>query len=331
MEKITLKNKNGMQVDILRYGATIQAIRFPDGRDVVLGYDDPESYKKGESYFGATVGRTAGLLYRAQFTLNGKTYHLYKNAGEECLHGGKEGFNAKIFEVLSQDDRSVRLHYLSPDMEEGYPGNLDLTVTYTLDDDNALWIGHDAVCDQDTIINITNHSYFNLDGQESDSILDHYLMIDADGYCPTDADGTARGTIDDVTGTPMDFRTPMTIGSRINDDFEQVHIFGGYDHSYALNPGSLVDGKPVKPCIVVENADRSHRLEVFTDYPGVQFYAGNSLGDGDIGKNGKKFTYRQALCLETQYYSDAMHNPAFPSIVLKAGERYGHTTVYRFA
>lgn len=327
---IRLKNRNGMEVDILTYGATVQAIRFADGRDVVLGYDDLDGYKKGESYFGATVGRTAGLLSKARFELNGKTYELYKNSGEECLHGGKEGFNAKIFDVVNTSDNSVELHYLSPDMEEGYPGNLDLTVTYKLDDDNALWIGHKAVSDKDTIINITNHSYFNLDGQESDSILDHYLMIDADGYCPTVSDGTAKGYVESVDGTPMDFRTPIQVGARVNDDFEQIHVFGGYDHSYALNQGSFVDGKPVKPCIVVENADRTHRMEVFTDYPGVQFYAGNSLGDGDIGKNGKKFTYRQALCLETQFFSDAASNPEFPSIVLKAGEKYEHTTVYRF-
>lgn len=319
-----------MEVDILTYGATVQSIRFADGRDVVLGYDDLDSYKKGESYFGATVGRTAGLLSKARFELNGKTYELYKNSGEDCLHGGKEGFNAKVFDVISTTDNSVELHYLSPDMEEGYPGNLNLTVTYKLDDDNALWIGHKAVSDKDTIINITNHSYFNLDGQESDSVLDHYLMIDADGYCPTVSDGTAKGYVESVEGTPMDFRTPMQVGARINDDFEQVHVFGGYDHSYALNPGSFEAGKPVRPCIVLENADSTHRMEVFTDYPGVQFYAGNSLGDGDIGKNGKKFTYRQALCLETQYLSDAAGNPEFPSIVLKAGEKYEHTTVYRF-
>ena len=330
LKMIKLKNKNGMEVDILTYGATVQAIRFVDGRDVVLGYDDIEGYKKGESYFGATVGRTAGLLAGAEFELDGKKYQLYKNSGEECLHGGREGFSAKIFDVLESTDSSVKLHYLSPDMEEGYPGNLDLTVTYRIDDDNALWMHHEAVSDRNTIVNITNHSYFNLDGQDSDSVLGHYLMIDADSYCPTKPDGTAIGRIDSVEGTPMDFRMPTQVGARINDDFEQVQVFGGYDHSYGLNPGSFADGKPVKPCIVLENADRSHRMEVFTDYPGVQFYAGNSLGDGDTGKNGKAFTYRQALCLETQFYSDAMKNPEFPSIVLKAGEKYDHTTVYRF-
>ena len=330
LETIDLKNKNGMTVSILQYGATVQAIRFPDGRDVVLGYDDLESYKKGESYFGATVGRTAGLVANAEFTLNGETYKLAKNAGEHCLHGGVKGFNSKVFDIKNVTENSVDLHYLSPDMEENYPGNLDLTVSYKLDDDNALWIHYDAVSDKDTLVNLTNHSYFNLDGQDSNTIHDHYLMMDSDRYCIIQEDGTATGEIASVDGTPMDFRTPKKVGADIDGDFRQVQVFGGYDHSYELNPGSIVNGQLVKPCMVVENGDRTHRLEVFTDYPGVQFYAGNSLGDGDIGKNGKKFVHRQALCLETQYFSDAPSNPNFPSIVLEAGKRYEHTTVYRF-
>ena len=325
----TLVNANGMKVDITDIGAAIRSIRIPDENgdkvDVVLGYDEALPYETGDKFFGATVGRFAGQVKDACFTMNGETYKLPKNDGPNCLHGGDHGFKTRLFDVEVIDDSSVKCTYVSPDLEEGFPGNLKLEVVYKLNDSNGIEIHYNAVSDKDTILNITNHSYFNLDGSEN--VLDHYLTIDADRFTPDNSDGMPYGDIFDVEGTPMDFRQPHTVGERMEADYEQVHIFHGYDHNFCLNaPLSLEKAK-----VILENPTRTRRLEVYTDYPGVQLYTGNFLGrDNDKGKGNKPFSLRQALCLETQMWPNAYGNEAFPNVVIKKGEHYKHNTEYRF-
>ena len=330
----TLTNGKGFEAAVTDFGGIVQAIRVPfkDGvTDVVLGYDSAAGYENGTEYLGATVGRTCGQVEGGEFCIGNAVYLLTQNMGEHNMHGGEKGFSYTYFEAQEpmRDDELV-LKRFSPDGEEGFPGNVELTVTYRVTDDCALEIHYDAVTDKTTILDVTNHSYFNLDGWDKDTdCLEHWLKINADSFCETDNIGMPTGVITEVEGTPMDFRQFHRIGERIEDEYAQLHTNDGYDHNYNLNGGSSLGKAPV---IEVENGVRTHRLEVYTDYPGVQLYTGNSLrtNEADLGKGGKPFRYRQALCLETQYPTNAMAHPEFPSIILMPGEKYNKTCIYKF-
>lgn len=326
----TIRNNNGMEVDILDFGGIIRSIRLPlknEVRDVVIGYDDALGYENGTEYFGATVGRCCGQVENATYTLDGKEYHLTANYLTHNMHGGFKGFSYRMFKMIECTDNSVTLEKFSPDGEEGFPGNLTFRVTFSLNDDNELKLYYDGVSDKDTLLDVTNHSYFNLDGfMNSETINTHWLMMDADLFSEVNSDGVPTGVFTDVTNTPMDFREPHLVGERVNADYGQLKIYGGYDHCFIFNNKELND----KPQIVLENMSRTIKMETYTDYPSVQFYAGNSITSEMIGKEGKPLAYRQALCLETQYPTNAMAHPNFPSIVLRAGEKYEQTTIYKF-
>ncbi|MBV8551507.1 MAG: galactose mutarotase [Acidobacteriaceae bacterium] len=332
----TLTNKSGMAVKITNFGGRVTTIMAPDHNhkldNVVLGFDSVEGYtvKPGSSgYFGAIIGRYANRLAKGTFTLDGQTYHVPTNEGRNMLHGGRQGFDSKVWdakEVSSEDGTALELHYLSKDGEEGFPGNLNVTVRYSLDNRNRLRIDYTATTDKDTVVNLTNHSYFNLEGAGSETILNEKIMLAADRYTPVDSTLIPTGAIDSVAGTPLDFREPMVIGSRIEDNFEQLKLGKGYDHNFVLNhPGDLT-----KVAARVTDAKSGRVLEVFTTQPGVQFYTGNFL-DGTVHGNGGVYRRRSALCLETQHFPDSPNHANFPSTELHAGETFHSTTIYRFA
>jgi aldose 1-epimerase len=331
----TLRNASGMQVKITNYGGTIQSITVKDRNgsfgDVALGFDSLEQYvaKAGASYFGATVGRYANRIAHGTFTLDGKTYHIPLNDGQNSLHGGKVGFNRRVWDAKDVSEAgkpALELHYLSPDGEQGFPGNLDVTVRFTLDDQNALRIDYYAKTDKDTVLNLTNHSYFNLVGAGSASILNHKLMIDADQFTPVDKTLIPTGKLENVQGTPFDFRKPADIGARIGKHNEQLKLGKGYDHNFVLNhPGDL-DHLAVR----VEEPKSGRVLEVYTTQPGVQFYSGNFL-NGKVRGIGGVYRHRSALCLETQHFPDSPNHPNFPSTVLRPGEEFHQTTIYKFS
>ena len=324
----TLENKNGMKAEFIDYGAIIVSLFVPDkdGKldDVVLGYDDVAAYEANGCFFGALIGRHGNRIGGASFELNGVTYELEKNDGENNLHGGTPGYHKVMYQVETSDD-SVTFSRTSPHMEQGYPGNLDLSVTYTLTDDNELKITYTAKSDQDTLCNMTNHSYFNLKGHDGGEITDHNVWIKANGFTETSDDLIPNGTIVDVTGTPMDFRTKKAIGDDIGADYKPLVIAGGYDHNYALDKKSGVLEK-----VAELSEDRSGRtMEVYTDLPGMQLYTGNFI-EKENGKGGTVYTKRNGVCFETQFFPNSIHVPSFDSCVLKAGETFTSTTIYRF-
>lgn len=324
----TLENKNGMKAEFIDYGAIIVSLFVPDkdGKldDVVLGYDDVAAYEANGCFFGALIGRHGNRIGGASFELNGVTYELEKNDGENNLHGGTPGYHKLMYQVETSDD-SVTFSRTSPHMEQGYPGNLDLSVTYTLTDDNELKITYTAKSDQDTLCNMTNHSYFNLKGHDGGEITDHNVWIKANGFTETSDDLIPNGTIVDVTGTPMDFRTKKAIGDDIGADYKPLVIAGGYDHNYALDKKSGVLEK-----VAELSEDRSGRtMEVYTDLPGMQLYTGNFI-EKENGKGGAVYTKRNGVCFETQFFPNSIHVPSFDSCVLKAGETFTSTTIYRF-
>lgn len=324
----TLENKNGMKAEFIDYGAIIVSLFVPDkdGRldDVVLGYDDVAAYEANGCFFGALIGRHGNRIGGASFELNGVTYELEKNDGENNLHGGTPGYHKLMYQVETSDD-SVTFSRTSPHMEQGYPGNLDLSVTYTLTDDNELKITYTAKSDQDTLCNMTNHSYFNLKGHDGGEITDHNVWIKANGFTETSDDLIPNGTIVDVTGTPMDFRTKKAIGDDIGADYKPLVIAGGYDHNYALDKKSGVLEK-----VAELSEDRSGRMmEVYTDLPGMQLYTGNFI-EKENGKGGTVYKKRNGVCFETQFFPNSIHVPSFDSCVLKAGETFTSTTIYRF-
>jgi aldose 1-epimerase len=331
----TLKNRHGMEVAITNYGGVVVALKVPDrnGRfaDVVLGYDRLAGYEsKEDPYFGAIVGRYANRIAQGRFTLDGKQYRLPINNPPNALHGGLRGFDKKVWKARASSDAAgqhLTLRYLSQDGEEGYPGALSVTVVYTLNDKNELRIEYAATTDKDTVVNLTHHSYFNLAGQGEGDILGHELTLFADRFTPVDATLIPTGELRSVAGTPFDFRRPHKVGERINQDDEQLQRGKGYDHNYVLDSG---DGKLALAARVVE--PRSGRvMEVLTTEPGLQLYTGNSL-DGSIrGKGGKVYGPRSGFSLETQHFPDSPNHPDFPSTVLKRGERFHSTTVYRFS
>jgi aldose 1-epimerase len=329
-----LKNKNNAQAAITNYGARVVSLLAPDKKgvltDIVDGYDSIGKYiHQPETYFGAIVGRYGNRIGKASFTLEGKKYTLAKNNGPNTLHGGKKGFGAVVWDAKQLSDSSVELSYLSKDGEEGYPGNLKVKVTYTLtgDSTNSLKIDYEATTDKATVVNLTNHSYFNLNGQGSGTINNHLLQINAMGYTPVDSTLIPTGKIEPVAGTPFDFNQPTAIGSRIGQDNIQLKYGKGYDHNFVLN--AVQGGALSRPVTTVWGDQSGIVLEVYTDQPGIQFYGGNFMTGSNPLKAGKKDDYRTAFCLETQHYPDSPNQPSFPSTELKPGQTYTSTTVYR--
>jgi aldose 1-epimerase len=294
--------------------------------DVVFGYDSLQGYYNGRAYFGCVAGRYANRIANGQFRLDGKTYDLAKNNGPNSLHGGLKGFD-KVVWTAKQDDGGLTLTYTSKDGEEGYPGNLTVTVMYSLKNDNSLQIDYSAVTDKATLVNVTNHSYFNLEGQGQGDILDHELQFNADGFTPVDSTLIPTGEIRKVAGTPFDFTSPHKIGERINDTSDLQIKYGlGYDHNFVLNGET---GK-MKLAARVKAPISGRIMEVHTTEPGVQFYSGNFLNGSEKGK-GSVYGYRTGFCLETQHFPDSPNQPSFPSAVLKPGEEYRSTTVFKFS
>ncbi len=329
-----LTNKTGAEACITNYGGAVVSLKVPDRNgklaDVVLGYDTADGYVNDKAYFGAIVGRYGNRIAHAQFVLDGKTHTLAKNNGENTLHGGIKGFNKALWtaKILpAKDGQSLELSYLSKDGEEGFPGNLKVSVIYTLTDSNALRIVYSATTDKKTVLNLTSHGYFNLAGQGSGDILGHLLMIQADKFTPVDAALIPTGELRDVDGTPFDFRKPTAIGARIDQDNEQLKLGGGYDHNFVLHRSAGV-GESLAARVLEPASGRV--LEVWTTEPGIQFYTGNFLDGKTPGKGGVAYPRRNAFCLETQHYPDSPNQPKFPSVVLNPGERYHTITTYKF-
>ena len=329
----TLKNKNGMQVEISSYGGIITRLLAPDKNgqldDVVLGFDKLEDYQNDHPYFGAIIGRYGNRIAKGKFTIDGQEYSLATNNGANALHGGPTGFHKHLWQVKTAGRKGyvgIELSRLSPDMEEGYPGNLNATVRYLLNDKNELLIEYEATTDKPTVVNLTNHSYFNLKGAGKGDILGHELMIAADSFNPVDSTLIPTGELRPVEGAPFDFRTPTAIGARVNADNEQIRYGRGYDHNFVLNR----TGRGMVPAASVYEPTTGRFMEVWTTEPGIQFYCGNFLDGSNIGKGGLAYAYRTGFCLETQHFPDSPNHPDFPSTVLRPGEQYETSTVYRF-
>ena len=326
----TLTNPNGMEAAISTYGGIVVSLKTPDrsGKlgDVVLGFDDLKGYLGASPYFGALVGRYGNRIAKGKFSLDGVEYTLAKNNGENSLHGGLRGFDKRVWTAKEVSPESLELSYFSKDGEEGYPGNLSATVTYTLTDNNELKIDYSATTDKDTVLNLTNHSYFNLAGEGQGDILGEMVMINADRFTPTDSGLIPTGELRSVEGTPFDFRKPHAIGERINSTDEQIVMAKGYDQNFVLNR----TGNGLELAARVTDPKTGRVMEVLTTQPGLQFYSSNFL-DGTIhGKGGKVYGPRAAFCMETQHFPDSPNHPSFPSTELKPGERYQTTTMYRF-
>ncbi len=330
----TLKNQNGMTAEIINYGAIVVSLTAPDRNgkfeDIVLGYDNIDSYVKDNNYFGAIVGRYGNRIGKGKFMLEGKDYQLTINNGENHLHGGKAGFSKKVWSaepIESANDPALRLTYVSKDGEEGYPGTVTITVVYTLTKNNELKIEYTGTTDKTTIFNPTHHSYFNLSGNMNTTILDHELWINADKITPVDNSLITTGEFADVANTPMDFRSPKKVGKDINADFEQLKFGLGYDHNWVINGYN----KKVNKIASLYEAGSGRFMEVYSNQPGVQFYSGNFLDGTATGKKGVKYQHRSALCLEAQCFPDSPNKPQFPSVILKPGEVYQQTTIYKFS
>ncbi|MBA7660572.1 Aldose 1-epimerase [subsurface metagenome] len=323
----TLTNANGLKVGIMTYGAIVTSLHVPDRdsnlADIVLGYDTLDEYIKASPYFGAIVGRYGNRIAKGKFTLNGSEYTLATNDGENHLHGGIKGFDKVVWnaETIETDaGPALKLTYLSKDGEEGYPGNLNCTVIYTLTNDDEFKISYEAETDKPTVLNLTHHGYFNLAGHDFGNILGHELMLNADHFTPVDEGLIPTSEIKSVKGTPMDFTKPMPIGSRI------AEVKGGYDHNYVLNKPD--DSLTLAASVYEPKTGRV--MEIFTTEPGIQFYSGNFLDGSNKGK-GAVYNKHNGFCLETQHFPDSPNKPNFPSVVLKPGEKYTHLTVHKFS
>ncbi|EKU90855.1 aldose epimerase family protein [Bacteroides oleiciplenus] len=326
-----LKNKNGMEVCVTNFGGRIVSVLVPDKegvmRDVVLGFDSIQDYLRFPSDFGATIGRYANRINQGRFVLDGIEYQLLQNNYGHCLHGGPRGFQYRIFNGIQKNDKELELTYLSKDGEEGFPGNLNCKVTMKLTDNNAINIRYEAETDKPTIVNMTNHSYFNLDGNPSKNNSDYLLTVNADYYTPVDSTFMTIGELAMVDGTPMDFRTPATIGSRINQNFEQLKKGNGIDHNWVLN----TKGDITRSCATLESPATGIILDVYTNEPGIQVYCGNFLNGTLTGKKGIVYNFRAAVCLETDKYPDTPNKPEWPSAVLRPGEKYNTECIYKFS
>ncbi len=325
--RYTLENKNGMRIAVTDYGATLVKVLVPDRNgkpvDVVLGYDDAAGYEAGDKFFGATVGRVANRIGGAAFELNGKTYQLDKNDNGNNLHSGMDFYSKRMWKVTEYGQDHITLVLHSPDGDQGYPGEIDITVTYTLTEDNEVKIHYHAVPKADTLINMTNHSYFNLAGQSSGTILDQKVWIGAEAYTEADAQSIPTGEITPVEGTPMDFREEKPIGRDIEEAYQALRFGGGYDHNWVL------DGSGFRKVASLSCETSGISMEVYTDLPGMQLYCGNFL-EGDIGKGGYAYGKRSGVCFETQYFPDAVHKENFVGPVVRAGETYDTVTSYQF-
>tara|TARA_R110002167_G_scaffold109512_8_gene279333 strand:+ start:101 stop:1255 length:1155 start_codon:yes stop_codon:yes gene_type:complete len=329
----TLSNRNGLKITFSNYGQRLVSLYAPDinGKfeDVVLGFPTLKEYTEKRNFYGATVGRYGNRIGKAKFSIGDEEYNLAVNNGENHLHGGNTGFDAVVWKVDGHTDHEIVFSRVSPDMEEGYPGNLSVQVKYELNDDNELKISYSAETDKTTVVNLTHHSFFNLKGEGNGDVIDHVVMINADRYTPVDPGLIPTGSIEAVKGTPFDFKEPKPIGKDIEADNEQLIRGKGYDHNFVLNDSPKnADGLVLAAKVVEPLSGRT--MEVYTDEPGVQFYTGNFMDGKDIGKSGKTYGYRGAFCFETQHFPDSPNIPDFPSTLLKPGETYVSTCVYKF-
>lgn len=323
----TIQNGKGMEIKVSDYGAALVQVRVPDkeGRllDVVLGYDDVQGYEAGNAFFGATIGRVANRIGNGEFQLGGRTYELTRNDGQNTLHGGRDFYNKRIWKTGKTGEDHVEFLLDSPSGDQGFPGSVKISVTYTLTKDNEIKIQYRAVPDADTLINLTNHSYFNLSGHASGTVLAQEVMLDADAYARADSQSIPTGEIVPVSGTPMDFRQLKPIGAEIDEAYEALEFGKGYDHNWVLNK------KGYRKAAFMRSKESGIAMEVYTDLPGLQFYTANFV-DHEKGKEGAVYNMRQAACFETQYFPDAVHKDHFEGPEVKAGEIYETTTAYRF-
>nr|WP_294876952.1 aldose epimerase family protein [uncultured Pedobacter sp.] len=328
-----LKNKNNVQAAFTNYGGRLVSLLVPDkdGKlvDVVVGFDSVDGFVNStEPYFGATIGRYGNRIAKGKFSLDGKQYTLALNNGQNTLHGGKKGFQAVVWDAAMPDSQTLVLTYLSKDMEEGYPGNLKVKVTYSLNDDNELKMDYEATTDKKTVVNLTNHAFFNLNGEGSGEILNHDLQIYADLYTPVDTTLIPLGKNVTVKGTPFDFTTATTIGKRIEEANDQLKAGKGYDHNYVLNG---TKGLGMTHAATVKGDKSGVIMDIYTQEPGLQFYSGNFMQSKNVFKGGSKDDFRTALALETQHFPDSPNQPAFPTTVLNPGQQYKTTSIYKFS
>ena len=334
LELYTLTNKNGIVMTVTNFGGRIVTLLVPDKNgkmnDVVLGYDSLQKYLKSGGVYGAVIGRYGNRIAKGKFKVDGTEYQLAVNNGINSLHGGPKGFHNQFWQTMpvkNGESDALELRYKSVDGEEGYPGRLDVKVTYTLTNQNEVVIDYEATTDKPTILNLTNHSFFNLAGEGVGDILAHQFIIYADSFTPVDDGLIPTGEIKSVKGTPFDFLTQHSVGERINGDHEQLKFGKGYDHNWVLNKkesGSLT------LAATVTEPTSGRVMEVLTTEPGMQFYTGNFMNGKDIGKSGKPYTYRSAFCLETQHFPDSPNHDNFPSTILRQGETYATKTIYKF-
>lgn len=324
----TLENNNGMKIRVTDFGATLVnvVVKDKDGNDtdVVLGYDDVAGYEAGTCFFGATVGRNANRIGGAAFELNGKHYELTANEKNNNLHSGLDFYNKRLWEVKNAGGDSVTFALFSPDKDQGYPGDLRIEVSYTLTEENEIRISYKGICSQDTILNMTNHSYFNLNGEGGGTTLNHEVQIDSDAFTEIDEALIPTGVLSDVAGTPMDFRKAKLIGKEINEDFGPLNIAGGYDHNWVLkNRGKF------EKVAKVFSKQTGIGMEIYTDLPGMQMYTSNGL-EQEAGKGGKVYGKHGGICFETQYFPDAIHHENFEAPICKADEIFQTKTIYKF-
>ena len=327
-----LTNSRGMEACITNYGGRVVSLMVPDKdgnfRDVVLGYDSIADYvNHPEGNFGALIGRYGNRINQGKFKIGDTEYQLPQNNYGHCLHGGPKGFHHSVWDATLLNDSTLSLKLSSPDGEAGFPGKLDVDVTYSLTSDNGLQIDYKAVTDKPTIVNLTNHSYFNLGGDGSKDVLGEYVMINADGFTPIDSTFMTTGEISKVEGTPFDFRTAKTVGQDINADNEQLRNGLGYDHNFVLN----TNGDSTAVAASIYDATTGIKMEVYTTEPGLQFYTGNFLDGKDKGKKGAAYPLRGAICMETQHFPDSPNKPDFPSVLLNPGETYHSLCIYKFS
>lgn len=326
----TLQNRNGMKAEVTNYGGILVSLYVPDSKgkldDVVLGCENLDDTMKMSPFFGAIIGRHANRIENAEFELNGRVYKVLKNDGNNHLHGGAKGFDKVLWEVVEKTENTIKLFYHSADGEEGYPGNLDVTVTYTLSDDNAIILDYLARSDKDTVINLTNHSYFNLSGHASGDVVNHELKIYADKFTVNNEECIPTGEILPVAGTVMDFTDFRPLKPGLMSQDPHIQCGQGYDHNFVINQS----GKSPWLCAEVYDPASGRRMQVYTTKPGVQLYSGNHLKNGIIGKGGVRYRKWSGFCLETQFFPNAMKHKHFPSPILKAGETYHYVTTYKF-
>ena len=334
VDQYILKNRNGMEISAINYGGIITSWKAKDRdgnyKDIVLGFNNLSEYESESPYFGAIIGRYGNRIAKGKFTLNGEEYTLAVNNGENHLHGGLKGFDKVVWdskEVVDDSTASLVLSYVSDDMEEGYPGNLKVQVTYTLDNNDKLSVKYEAVTDKTTIINLTQHSYFNLSADFNTNILDHDILINADSFLPVDSTLIPTGEIRNVGDTPFDFRRPKNVGDEINNSNKQLMIGNGYDHCWVLNN----QDQGLRFVASAYDSSTGRLLEVFSDQPGIQFYSGNFLDGSLKSKIGGTYDFRSGFCLETQHYPNSPNEKSFPSVTLNPGEKYETETIFKFS